>query len=263
MFVGLGIGIGRQRVSGGSVVFDTDYQAVLNYATSLGYTLPSAGQQVKQNQLMLGLKSSGAWAKLDSVAVFATDGSSSFALIDWKRLVLLTAINSPTFVVNQGYVGNGTSASINTNYNPTTNGVNFTLNKASVWMYKFTTGTVNSGQLFSTSDDRVTITNNQTNYNLVNTNFGTLGSTPGVNFGSVTGFIGQNKTASKAGFRRRAGVNTNYTHDGADLLANNTIRLLGRTIFTNVTSSFYAAGGDLSTEVTSFETSINTYMRSL
>ena len=32
-----------------TLAFDTDYQAVLNYATSQGYTLPSASQQIKQN----------------------------------------------------------------------------------------------------------------------------------------------------------------------------------------------------------------------
>jgi hypothetical protein len=52
MFVGVGIGVGRQRFGGGGG-FDADYQAVLNYATTQGYTLPSAGQQVKQNQSKL------------------------------------------------------------------------------------------------------------------------------------------------------------------------------------------------------------------
>lgn len=130
MFVGVGVGIGRQRVSGGDVVFDADYQAVLNYATSLGYTLPSAGQQVKQNQLVLDLKSGGIWSKLDTFGVFATDGSASFALICWKRRVLMTAVNSPSFTTNLGYVGNGTSAYIDLNYNASTFGGNYTLNNA-------------------------------------------------------------------------------------------------------------------------------------
>ena len=111
---------------------DPDYQAVLNYATSLGYTLPSVGQQVKQNQLMLNLKAGGIWSKLDTFAVFATDGSSNFALIDWKRLVLMTAVNSPTFTTNDGFQGNGTSSYIDTNFNPSTQGVNYTQNSAGV-----------------------------------------------------------------------------------------------------------------------------------
>jgi hypothetical protein len=47
-------------LSSSGVSVDTDYQAVLTKATSLGYTLPSASQQAKQNTLVLALKSAGA-----------------------------------------------------------------------------------------------------------------------------------------------------------------------------------------------------------
>jgi hypothetical protein len=76
---------------------DADYQAVLDYATTQGYTLPSAGQQTLQNQLIVDLKAGGIWSKLDTFAVFATDGDEDFALIDWIRLTQYTAVNSPTF----------------------------------------------------------------------------------------------------------------------------------------------------------------------
>ena len=262
MFVGIGIGVGFQRVSGGGAAFDSDYQAVLTYATSLGYNLPSSGQQVKQNQLMLDLKAGGIWAKLDTFAMFANDGGSNFGLIDWKRLTTYTAVNSPTFTSNVGFQGNGSSAWINTNYNPTTNGVNYVLNKASVWMYKYTAGTNGASQLISTNDERTVITNNSSNYHILNTNFGNLGSPPSVSF-NVTGLIGQNKTASKTGFRRRLGANTNYLHDGTDLLPNQNIRLLGRTSFTNATSSMFAAGGDFTSEISNFDTIISNYITSL
>jgi hypothetical protein len=120
----IGIGLGLGLFQGGSA-FDTDYQAVLNYATTQGYTLPSAGQRIKQNQLIVDLKAAGVWNKLDTFAVFATDGSSSYALIDWKRLSQYTAVNSPTFTINQGFNSNGTSSYIDTNYNASTNGINF------------------------------------------------------------------------------------------------------------------------------------------
>jgi hypothetical protein len=55
-------------------LFDADYQAVLDYATTQGYTLPSAGQQTLQNQLVVDLKAGGIWSKLDTFGVFATDG---------------------------------------------------------------------------------------------------------------------------------------------------------------------------------------------
>jgi hypothetical protein len=116
-------------------LFDADYQAVLDYATTQGYTLPSSGQQALQNQLVVDLKNAGVWSKLDTFAVFATDaedspgsGTSNFALIDWKRLSLYTAFNSPTFTTNEGFQGNGTSSYIDLNYETITDWVNVSQN---------------------------------------------------------------------------------------------------------------------------------------
>lgn len=51
---------------------------------------------------------------------------------------MITAVNSPTFTASQGYNGNGTNSYLNTNYNPTTNGVKYTLNSASLYVYSRT-----------------------------------------------------------------------------------------------------------------------------
>jgi hypothetical protein len=137
-FIGIGVGIGRQRfASGGAPAFDEDYQAVLDYATTQGYTLPSAGQQILQNQLVVDLKDGGIWSKLDTFANFATDGDSDFALIDWIRLSQYTAVNSPSFITNQGFKGDVTSSYINSNYNPSIDRVNFELDNASFYAYSY------------------------------------------------------------------------------------------------------------------------------
>jgi hypothetical protein len=117
--------------------FDADYQAILDYATTQGYTLPSESQQLLQNQLVVDLKDGGIWSKLDTFGVFANDGNSDFALIDWIRLSQYTAVNSPTFTTNEGFKGNGTSSYIDINYNALTNGVNFTQNNASFGFYQY------------------------------------------------------------------------------------------------------------------------------
>ena len=128
MALGLGLGLQFGRVLGGG--FDSDYQSVLNYATTQGYTLPSETQQILQNNLVLDLKSAGIWAKLDSFSVFATDGNSDFALVDWVRLTTQTAFNSPAFTPNLGFFGDGVSAYIETGFIPSTDGINYTLNDA-------------------------------------------------------------------------------------------------------------------------------------
>lgn len=134
---GIGIGLPFSRTFGSSIVFDTDYQAVLTRATALGYTLPSAAQQIKQNQLVLDLKAAGIWSKLDVFYNFYNDGSKEFATLNWKApsSYQATLINSPTFTSNQGFTGNGTTSYINTNFNPATNGVNFQNNNASRYCY--------------------------------------------------------------------------------------------------------------------------------
>lgn len=124
----IGIGLGLGLFQGGS--FDADYTAILNYATSLGYTLPSSGQQAKQNKLLVDLKLAGVWSKLDTFAMFATDGNEAFSRICWKRLITMTAINAPTFASNVGWNGNQTSSYIDPLFNPSTFGGNYALNDA-------------------------------------------------------------------------------------------------------------------------------------
>jgi hypothetical protein len=138
--------------------FDADYQAVLDYATTQGYTLPSSGQQALQNQLVVDLKDAGIWSKLDTFGVFASDAedspgsnTSDFALIDWIRLIDYTAVNSPTFNVNEGFEGNGTSSYIDLNYETVTDWVNVSQDDASVFGYQFADVFPNNGIILGVS----------------------------------------------------------------------------------------------------------------
>lgn len=111
--IAIGFGNLKKINQAGGAAFDADYQLVLDYATSQGYTLPSLGQQIVQNQLVLDLKDDSLWSALDSLFVMATDGDADFALVDWIRLTTATAVNSPTFTPDVGYSGNGTTSYIN------------------------------------------------------------------------------------------------------------------------------------------------------
>ena len=48
---------------------------------------------------------------------------------------IISAVNGPTFTPNLGYTGDGTSSYLNTNFNPATQGVKYTLNSASGFTY--------------------------------------------------------------------------------------------------------------------------------
>jgi hypothetical protein len=103
------------RDSGG---FDFDYQAVLNRATALGYTLPNAAQQVKENALMVAIKaafgvtSSKSISNIASVPIlqmlmFATNGDSDYTTISWRNpsnsARQATKVNSPSFTALSGF----------------------------------------------------------------------------------------------------------------------------------------------------------------
>jgi len=96
--------------------FDADYQAVLDQASSLGYTAPSAAQQTLQNTLVTDLKTAGIWSKLDALYIMANDGSREFGRLNWaspSNFELSELPSTPTFTLNEGFsAGNGLDTGI-------------------------------------------------------------------------------------------------------------------------------------------------------
>ena len=128
--------VGNTSVFSNSLyIYDYDY--FNNVYSWTGYT--TVAQSHKQNRLMLGLKSSGAWAKLDLFYVFATNATpDTAALVNWKSgFPNGTLVNSPTFNANQGFTGNGTDAYIDTNFDPTISGINYTQDNASRYFFPY------------------------------------------------------------------------------------------------------------------------------
>jgi len=117
--------------------YDADYQAVLDRASSLGYTAPSPAQQTLQNTLVEDLKTAGVWSKLDAFYLFATDGDSDYATLNFvaPSSFQATKTNSPTFTANEGFTGDGVSAYLDTNLNASTDTTNYTQNDASFGGY--------------------------------------------------------------------------------------------------------------------------------
>jgi len=124
------IGIQVSVLQAGS--FEPEYQAVLDRGFLLGYSLPSTGQQIKGNQLIYDLKIAGIWDLLDVFYVFAVDGDSDFATLNWKApsSFQATKVNAPTFTSNQGFNGDASSSYLNTNFNQLNNSVYATPNSS-------------------------------------------------------------------------------------------------------------------------------------
>lgn len=263
MALGLGLGLQFRRNTGGEL--DPDYQAVLDYATAQGYTLPSAGQQTLQNQLVVDLKTAGVWSKLDAFSVFATDGDGDFALIDWVRLVTQTAVSSPTFTANKGFETDGISSYIDTLYNPTTDGVNYSGENAGRLIYANpdVTPTFRFDGVAGSNNNRMRPADVASHYingvnNFVNGSFDLTGAgikaiTRQANFGSTGNYTLMSDSVIES---RVASPNLDIP---------NTTQLIGRsnTAYGNILAGIYAIGGDFSAEYFDFRTAIETYITSL
>jgi hypothetical protein len=260
--------IASSRVRG--IGFDVDYQAVLNRAASLGYTLPSIDQQFLQNQLIVDLKSSGIWNKLDIFYVFANNGSQEFATLNWKNPLLYqcSLINSPSFTTNVGFQGNGINSYINTNYNPSVHAVNFTLDSHSYG--GFNSNPTAQGQFFGAFGNTYCeiVTDNALSRLIVH-DVNIIGRTVNVGVDSQNGWLINQRNVSNNFLTYRNNINLPHIGSASSSLPNITFNVFRRT--SNIPSAFgngiasilYTGGWYDSTERTNFYNNINTYLTSL
>ena len=101
----------------------TEYQAVLTYATSQGWTLPSVPQQQIASIYVSRLVTSGLWAKKRVIWIFATDGDRNFAKINYKDPgnFTCTEVGTPTFTTNGGFSSADLASYLDTGWKPVTN----------------------------------------------------------------------------------------------------------------------------------------------
>lgn len=101
-------------------------------------TTPNAARQKLIQTLVKGLLDDGIWAMLDILYLTAADASLN-SLINWINPGThdLTVVNlvAGQFTIDRGWTGNGVNGYLDTNYNPSTDGINFTLNDASIGAY--------------------------------------------------------------------------------------------------------------------------------
>jgi hypothetical protein len=110
-----------------------EYTRILSQSNvALSGVRPSYINQLKQDTLIKSLKQDGSWNFIDVLYILANDDATgNFALLNWANpsLYSLTRVNSPTFISNRGYVG-GTFILLSSSWAPS-NGVNFQQNSAS------------------------------------------------------------------------------------------------------------------------------------
>jgi hypothetical protein len=260
MRIGIGIRIGNSIIAD---TFTAEYQAVITRAVALGYTLPSASVQTKQNTFLAALKTSGVWNKLDVFYCFAQDGSKEFATINWKSPSAnqCTLVNSPTWTSNQGFTGNGTSSYIDTNYQASGTG-NYTLNNASRYAYIRTlianrvidgvdSSTANSTTTFVSANQRI----NQSGGNLsASFDYSTSGAgMKSIHRTSSTSVTCYNDTTASSGL----------TATSTGLVTSNQCILRSLSGYGSHQISMYAMGASMISENSDFVSAFATYLSSL
>ena len=82
------------------------------------------------NTLVQFLKLTGIWTKADAIYLRAFENSADSLLNIVANTNNSSLVNSPTFTKGVGFTGNASNRYINTNFNPSTDGVNYTQDDA-------------------------------------------------------------------------------------------------------------------------------------
>jgi len=122
--------------------FEAEYQAVLDRASFLGYTLPDLTQNIINNNIIKNFKNEGLWSKFDVFYYTKQTGSlANFCKLNWinPNLYELTQSNPslvPDFVSGIGYKA-GSGKFWRTNFIPSTDSVNTSQTNACIMFKMF------------------------------------------------------------------------------------------------------------------------------
>ena len=102
-------------------------------------TQPTVARKAIINTLVVELKRIGAWSLIDRLWLFAseTQQAATISLVN-PLSTAITEVNSPAWVADQGYTSDGLTSYLDTNFNPSTQALKYTLNDAYFGVYNRT-----------------------------------------------------------------------------------------------------------------------------
>lgn len=119
------------------------YKSVLRRASALSYAVPTLAHQKLQNAVHEKFQRAGLWTEVDVMWIFAQDGGEDYSRINHKSpssfLCTKTAVsgNSPVWDASEGWRSVAGGGYLNTNWNPSTDGVKFIQNDHSFYVWHF------------------------------------------------------------------------------------------------------------------------------
>jgi uncharacterized repeat protein (TIGR02059 family) len=123
----------NESVTNNVVSFVAQYQAIYDQFS----TTPSSADAAAQNTFVKSLVDDGVWDELDFMFIFASHAMGADALLNWINPTgtAATLVNAPTGTQYQGYISDGSTSYINTNWDAATNGVNYIQNSNTYGVY--------------------------------------------------------------------------------------------------------------------------------
>jgi len=89
------------------------------WIATVGQSNVSGPRGMLVSDTIRALKAGNVWNALDFLPVLAAENTAC-ALVDWKGLRTMTAVNTPTFTADRGYAFDGSTNYINTGFIPST-----------------------------------------------------------------------------------------------------------------------------------------------
>jgi hypothetical protein len=128
------------------VGFVPQYQAIYNSFT----TKPSAAVAFEQNEMVKEWLKNGSFYKPDRIIVLAGHtNSGGESQLDWRYggIYNVSLINSPVYTAFEGFANPTLTSHIDTNYNPATDGINYSQNDAAIGIYNRSDNAVSGGNI--------------------------------------------------------------------------------------------------------------------
>lgn len=111
--------------------YDGDASALFSAMT----VQPDATRKARINDLVVGLKADGVWTKLDWLVLLAASTAQQ-ALLNWRMpSKVLQSVNSPTFTVDRGFMGDGATSYLSLGEAFNASGNLYALNSASLGVW--------------------------------------------------------------------------------------------------------------------------------
>ena len=192
----------------------------------------SKEEKAAYNTTIKALKDNGLWVLTDQLQV-ARQGYENSSFMNWKTATVRgskqkTAVDYPLFTKNYGFETNGVDNYIDTGFNPTTHGINYTLNNAGVIFRtaKNYAGATYSLGAYQTTSNRLYLIKEATNVSMK----------AGINGGLAAVVIDDSKTDKKGyyGIFRKNASTIFCTKDefaSADVANTAAASLINKTVF--------------------------------